>query len=448
MVASFLRATAPVWETLRVSRVTQIDLAAVEGGRRCRLFQTFTDAVLSRPCQIALVALVAVTLLTCGSACAQYTTEHPEIRDSIKSGIAFLESNLSSESRPGGVALAGMAIVKATGDADSPAVLECVKVTRAAYKTLSTEEKYDEAGMYNAGLCTLFLITADSVRYRREIDAWLRLLARFQKPHGGWGYCARDTGDTSMTQYGVLACWEAHNHNIPVPPNMANGALSWLLRTQDPSGAFGYQGTLAPSLTQPVRQMEVRQTMATAGLGSLYVMADLFGANGVKKDNNGLPPALKPIGGDGEGVDEGGHMKAAVARDIIQRGLQRGDAWFAANYKIEVRQWQYYYLYALERYQSLKELADKTKDPSPRWYNDGAKFLLGKQSADGSWTGDGGNLVDTSFATLFLMRSTRKSIRAQDFGAPASCSAAVEFPRIPIGSRFATARWSVWKRSA
>ncbi len=348
---------------------------------------------------------------------AQHTPEHPEVRAAVEEGIRFLESSFNTESRVGGKALAGMAIVKVTGDPDNAAVLECVKATREAYREFSTADTYDDAGMYNMGLCTLFLITVDPVRYRRDIEGWMRLLEKWQKPHGGWGYHGRETGDTSMAQYGVLALWEAHQAKIPVSPRMANGALSWLLRTQDPSGSFGYQGTLAPGFDQLVQQYEVRLTVATAGIGSVYVMADLFGANARRSDDDGIPPALKPVGGEDGAAIAGENLKPTVAREYIERAKQRGDAWFAANYSIEAKQWQYYYLYALERYQSFKELAENRNDPSPRWYNDGVRYLL-KEQRNGSWSGSGGNVVDTSFAVLFLIRSTRKSIqRVRDFGA-------------------------------
>lgn len=415
IVASFLRATAPVLGTPRGMRGTRIGSPAVAGGRRCCLFQTHSGLAKASPAGIVLCA--AIFLAFCAPARAQYAPEHPEVRAAIDAGLQYLQESYQNETRAGGRALAGMAIVKGTGDADNKVVLECVKATREAYREYSTADKYGDEGMYDMGLCTLFLITADPIRYRRDIDGWMRLLEKWQKPHGGWGYHARESGDTSMTQYGVLACWEAHQAKIPVSPRMANGALSWLLRTQDPSGCFGYQGTLAPSYDQLVQQYEMRITMAAAGLGSVYVLADLFGANGRQTDDNGLPPALKPVGGEDAAAAAGENLKAPVAREYIERAKQRGDAWFAANYSIESKQWQYYYLYALERYQSFRELAENRTDPSPRWYNDGVAYLLKNQSS-GSWAESGGNVVDTSFALLFLMRSTRKSIqKARDFGA-------------------------------
>ena len=70
----------------------------------------------------------------------------------------------------------------------------------------------------------------------------------------------------------------------------------------------------------------------------------------------------------------------------------------------------YYYLYGLERYKSFEETFEGTNDESPKWYNDGYKFLAGDQKEDGSWDGYCGAECDTAFATLFLLRSTKKSL--------------------------------------
>ena len=434
MVASFLRATAPVWGTLRISRVFRIESRAVEGGRRCRLFRRFPaggapsgsvyDGIhrgfLQRTTTIVLFTTIAFLALSSAGARAQYTPEHPEVREAITRGIQFLQANASQEQRAGGIALAGLAIAKATGDPENPAVLECVKKVNAALRQFAADDKYGEHGMYDMGLCTLFLISTDPVRYRADIQRWLALLKKYQKAHGGWGYFDRPTGDTSMTQYGALACWEAHNAKIPVAPEMANGALSWLIRTQDPSGAFGYQGKVPVNSAGLIAQQETRLTMVAAGLGSVYVLSDLFGMNGRRKDEekDGLPSALEVVGGEEQKEKEGDHLRSSIQRDLVRAAQQRGDRYFQSNYSITVNNWQYYYIYALERYKSFQELAANTNDPSPQWYNDGVNFLLSKQSTEGAWSESGGPVVDTSFAVLFLMRSTRKSIRkARDFGA-------------------------------
>jgi hypothetical protein len=83
------------------------------------------------------------------------------------------------------------------------------------------------------------------------------------------------------------------------------------------------------------------------------------------------------------------------------------------NYKIDIGIKRYYYLYGLERYKSFQEAFEGANIESPQWYNDGYEFLAGDQASDGSWTGYCGAECDTAFATLFLLRSTQKSIRAK-----------------------------------
>jgi hypothetical protein len=91
--------------------------------------------------------------------------------------------------------------------------------------------------------------------------------------------------------------------------------------------------------------------------------------------------------------------------------MRGGDQWFASNYQIDAEPWTYYYLYAFERYQSFRELVTGDEDAEPKWYNDGVEFLKARQSAAGTWDIDGGPVVDTCFAILFLTRGTKKSIQ-------------------------------------
>lgn len=89
------------------------------------------------------------------------------------------------------------------------------------------------------------------------------------------------------------------------------------------------------------------------------------------------------------------------------------------NAKIEQKYFQMYYLYGYERYQSFSEAADGKFFKEPRWYNEGFAFLKKEQQADGSWKSDhpGLDVPDTAFATLFLLRSTKKAIeRSKAYG--------------------------------
>ena len=86
------------------------------------------------------------------------------------------------------------------------------------------------------------------------------------------------------------------------------------------------------------------------------------------------------------------------------------------NYTIAPQRWPLYYLYALERYQSFRELAEGRSDPDHNWYDDGVEHLARIQTQKGSWTGMGGPEVSTAFAVLFLTRSTQRAIQKAGYG--------------------------------
>jgi hypothetical protein len=162
-----------------------------------------------------------------------------------------------------------------------------------------------------------------------------------------------------------------------------------------------------------VKQDAVRQGLSAAGLGSVYICADLLGLAVPNEENDaeagGLPPALRPA------VDDAKKNLKPLTNKIEPRQISkteaRGNGWWGRKYKIEVPDFPYYYLYALERYKSFLEAATGFHPREPGWYNDGFYLLRRKQQADGSWSSkDNIAVPDAAFAILFLMRSTKKSI--------------------------------------
>jgi hypothetical protein len=221
-----------------------------------------------------------------------------------------------------------------------------------------------------------------------------------------------------MTQYGVLATWTAHHHGINVKQDSLVRVCNWLLRTQDPSGAFGYQG-IDPGEGKYDRkpQQEIRNSLCAAATGSLYICAELLRFKKPQEtasaDDAALPPALVRVleAPAGPGA-AGAPLTSAVPRPVLQKALDDANAWLRANYKIDQGdQWNYYHLYALERYESFRELLDNVKEREPRWYTDGVTWLMRKQAASGAWEGGSGAAVDTAFGSLFILRSTRKAIQ-------------------------------------
>jgi len=367
---------------------------------------------------MTLIASVLLVVAVSTPITNAYTPESPEVKQIVDRGILFLESNAADDSRMGAMALVGMVMLKHGKKPDHPRVAEAVKEIQKRLRD------YDPAKLnsdiYSTGLAAIFLITLDPSQYSSEIECLIQSLQIRQKDHGGWGYPERHTGDTSMTQYGVLSAWEAKQAGFNVPVESIERVATWLLRTQDPSGAFGYQGRISSSFA-PVAQDGVRHSMAAAGLGSVYICADMLGFVVRQEEvDDGLPPALKEIK-QKEPADDVKKLETRIDARLFRETQARGNRWFAEKYKIDPDQWTYYYMYALERYMAFRDLAEgkvgKRAEKEPAWYNDGVRFLTKTQQEDGSWVGKAKPTPDTSFALLFLLRSSKKSIdKARNFG--------------------------------
>ena len=367
------------------------------------------------------VAVCAVFCVSTTPAVA-YTPESPEVQAMIDKGLAFLETEV--DDRLGGKCLVAMAFNKAGYEEDHTRIAEAVKACQEACK--GTPERIGPDAVYSIGIALIFLTELNPARYRDEIDTLSTWLQQTQKSHGGWGYLSGSharTGDTSMTQYAVLSLWSLERSGIAIPFESAQRVCQWLLRTQDPGGAWAYQGSdpgvgnynrVGQSSTGPNR---MRLSMAAAGLGSTYICADLLGVSKQIKHAGlefELPPAFKPVE---TGEKRNRPMRANQnITSLIGRATRDGNQWFAENYTINISRWNIYYLYALERYMSFRELAEGKVEKEPSWYNDGVELLADSQHESGAWLSDCGGPASTSFAVLFLMRSTKKSIDKANYG--------------------------------
>src|SRR5262249_4214187 len=121
-----------------------------------------------------------------------------------------------------------------------------------------------------------------------------------------------------------------------------------------------------------------------------------------------VPSALKPVGDPLEQKSRAGLTSLDIK--IVRQAINDGNAWFRTHYGLESEGHTHYYLYALERYHSFRELAEKNVDPNPRWYNDAFEMLKKTQEAEGWWGGADSAPVCTAFAVLTLLRSAKKTI--------------------------------------
>ncbi len=347
---------------------------------------------------------------------AALTPKSPEVEAAVKRGIKFLESGSATDSRLGARALVGLAMLKSGQPLDHPEIVKAIAAIQRA--VASGDIKQLPAGddsIYSLGIAAIFLLEFNPIKYEKEIQLLLDYLWMRQKQHGGWGYVQLKTGDTSMTQYAVLCAWEADQLGFKVPPENIDRVAVWLLKTQDPSGAFGYQGLMSDLFT-PTPQSSVNHSMTAAGLGSLYVCADLLKLTAPIKDpNDDVSSALRRVETPAAGGPASEAVKISFNPKLLRAAQARGMGWMGKNYRVDPPHYTLYYMYALERCMTFRELAEgrmsrSLKGDGPKWYNDGARYLMKKQLTNGSWKDDCQPTADTCFAILFLLRSTLATV--------------------------------------
>lgn len=360
--------------------------------------------------------LVVFFLFSCNLQAKGLTPTSPEIVAAVEKAVRFLQTEGPRENRLGGRALICMALVKAGVRENHPFVEQTVKDIQAAIPSDGTVNISDH--IYTAGLMVLFLADLGADRYRRELDALRRYLEKNQRTDGAWTYLTSGTadaypsGDMSMTQYAVMALWTLHQEQFPVSGENIDRIARWLVSVQSPEGGYAYQTTVSDHFKQ-VSWNGVRLSMTSAGMASVYVCRDLFGLNIPKND-----PADKVHEAFAEKPSEDesqtgsiGNFRFTVPVSAFNQVQRRGNLWLERHFYPITSSTEYffYYLYALERYGAFRELAENKYYESPPWYNKTAEFLLTNQAANGSWSGNIGSQVDTAYAVLFLLRSTRRT---------------------------------------
>ncbi|MEM6330925.1 MAG: prenyltransferase/squalene oxidase repeat-containing protein [Planctomycetota bacterium] len=353
--------------------------------------------------------VLGVALLLAGPAATAtaVTPESPEVQKLIKKALSYLDKHTSEEL--GGKCLIALAYLKTTPpQPNHPRVRQALEACREGMR------KRERIDMYSNGLAVIFLCEQGGRRNADLVNFYLNGLKQRQKDHGGWGYDERKTGDTSQTQYAALSYWEAHNNGFSIGSDSVEQLSDWLMRTQDPNGAWGYQGQLGEG-GKRVKQSGITCSMLAAGMGSMFIAADLFGL--LDGGADGGPPRGLPSGVSRKGEKKNKRSPNLRSSSLDRKGIfasiKRGNAWMDKNYKESLPQYTIYYLYSLERYRSFEEKWTRNAPREPEWYVNGYKYLKQRQSDDGSWSAGCGRPPDTAFAVLFLVRSTRAMLRGK-----------------------------------
>ncbi|MFH1228660.1 MAG: prenyltransferase/squalene oxidase repeat-containing protein [Planctomycetota bacterium] len=263
----------------------------------------------------------------------------------------------------------------------------------------------------------------DKNKFDKVIAADAKYLIETQFPEGDWTYSrtpksrtdsqpfdrknlptswSDHSSDNSNTQYAMLGLNSAAALGVPVPREVWERALNFLLRDQSKNGGWTYQNNKMAG-SDKTSGMDSMTASGVCGvimcLGAIYGKKGQDGAAGAPRDK-----------------------LADEADEAISKGL----AWLGDNFKIDQFPkggwFRYYCLYALERCGIFSEQRYFGKHD---WYEEGKHALLKNQESDGSWCTaidpqkpplsaqqieqqkDDHKSYETPFAILFLQKASQ-----------------------------------------
>lgn len=398
--------------------------------------------------------IISISIIVFSFLCSQlvaaekYDPSHPLVVELVKRGIGYLSQNTDNAHAEGGDILVALAIFKADLDMqDHPRVKKGVAAAKSlAARMAQGKFQWGHDSMYVVPLAAMLLTTIDPVEYAREITTIRDVLLACQRPNGGFGYMndspykASGSGDLSQTQYVMLSFWSMHQANIELPPDAVKRCLLFLAAAQTNDGGWPYQfpepgnaGTVAGQASGATH------SLTAAGLSAFLIAGDILGLFRSKlsqeQDDEGIvPAAFQRVDPD----DKKRKSTSGIDKSQVETVYKRGENWLRSHPYMRAG-WHYYYVYSKERFETFLEVARGKPLKSPDWYNEGVEVLASVQAPNGSWGSAGadadntlGPEICTSFAILFLIRSTKKSIGelyddvlAGGFGLPSDPSSVV-----------------------
>ncbi len=348
----------------------------------------------------------------------KYTPEHPVVQEMVRKGIAFLSSKgpaVGDGHGEGVNVLAAYAIFKAEGNPDHPKVAYAIAAARKIAATAAVGKVVQETrSMYLPAVAAMLLASVDVDAHGVSIRQIRDFMLNSQKPHGGFGYLVDGqylgSGDISQTQYVMLSLWTMSQLGIDIPDKPIVDAIHFLNVAQINDGGWPYQSMGAGADTG-----NATNSLSAAGLSALLIAGDMLGMYRSKVAENQeeegiIPNAFKRI------MPEAQRIKLNFDRSRADNSVKKGENWHNAN-PYRRAQWHYYYIYSRERYESFLEITKGKIQKSPEWYNQIVESLQDAQAPTGGWgiTDADSSLnaeISTSFAILFLIRSTQKAIGA------------------------------------
>ena len=367
---------------------------------------------------------------------ADYTPESPEVIEICDRLADYLENggfkktensfDNVHEGAYGELALSGYAHYKYRGDPEHPVVKTGVDAARKFVRGL--DDPAPNAGsdktVYAAAICGMLLAEVDPAGFKNDLAKLNRHFNDVRRSHGGYTYRSFKAGDVSQTQYAMLALWKFNRLGVGVNGGGVKDTAKWLLAVQDRDGGWPYHGELYPG-GQRGDQSGVTPSMAVAGGSAILIAGDImniWGASFGNEDANGVPGLPEAVRKDVGDTGSQRQVQASLPKEPMVAAIRACDSWLVDNSPDpgELKsKWPYYQLYTMERYYSFREVAlEIDEGDSPSWYNDGVEYIREHVSSNGlpktSYTT---NASSSAFGILFLIRSTKRSIKTVSGGA-------------------------------
>ena len=321
---------------------------------------------------------------------------------SVEKGVAFLRNRAAGQ-QVGETALIALALLKADVPPGDPTVVKCIETLRNQIKSGGYEpQRRPGADIYEAAVMAMAMGFLGPEVSRGDLAILARFIIGRQNANGSWDYAGRSAGDTSISQYAVLGLWEAELAGVDIPPATWDRAAQFFLAVQAPGGSWNYHRDESARFPETV-------AMTAAGTSSLLICKRQLEKYRKGGGSETLSPLLTKLTTD---VKPTSKYDVTTSASRIDNAVKSGTAWLSSNFTLAggpiVGQSAYYALYGIER---LGALADKDTLGRVNWFELGSAFIEAKQRGDGGWDAMHGDIPNTTWAILFLTKSTAKTMR-------------------------------------
>ena len=311
------------------------------------------------------------------------------VREAIDGAIRYLKNTQKpngaweewGDHACGASSLCALALLSAGLTKDDPAVRQALIYLR--------QFQPEGSKVYTVALQTMVLAMADPDRDKLLIQKNVTWLEAAQIKgsgtpgyNGGWAYdISGGVPDNSNTQYAILGLYEAESAGAIVKPETWQAAKTYMENCQNGDGSWRYR---------EIESLGGSLTMTSAGVANLMMINGILGSRAAT-------------------IQDGKIYCCQPDENPVEDKINKGFAWLTREFTTWPGEWNYYYLYGIER---VGRLSAFRLIGQHDWFREGTQTLLRvKGPVANYWTGAGAretyNHIATAYALLFLAKGRR-----------------------------------------